>query len=62
MNENDTYIYKEELIRTIHDEIERRDGLATNPYEQQYEDGYLTALENILEYVKNMKGINLLTY
>lgn len=25
--------------------------------EQLYEDGYLEALENVLDYVKNMKGI-----
>ena len=53
------YILKEELIIALHDEIERRDGLAENPYEQQYEDGYLAALENVLDYVKNMKVINL---
>ncbi len=51
------YILKEELIKTLHDEIEFHDGLAENPYEQQYEDGYLDALENILDLIKNMKGI-----
>lgn len=51
------YILKEELIKILHDEIEFNDGLAENPYEQQYEDGYLDALENILDLIKNMKGI-----
>lgn len=55
----DTYVYKEEIIRTLHDEIERHDVFVANPYEQQYEDGYLDALENILEYIKNIKGIKL---
>lgn len=51
------YILKEEFITMLHDEIERRDGLAENELEQYYEDGYLEALENVLDYVKNMKGI-----